>query len=109
MTPDRAQQDTPRSDDARVVPFRPRTSATAPGRDASEELNAADTSSDDFRHRMWVNIAGLACAALLTASGIWLASRISDLRQTQDCVLSGRRNCAPIAAVDGTSGPLRQH
>ena len=96
---------------ARVLPFRPRTSASAP-RPAvppSDTVEAAETAPDDFRHRMMVNAAGFAFAVLLTTAGIWLAFQISDLRQTQDCVLTGRRDCAPIVAVDKQSLPLRQH
>ena len=51
---------------------------------------------DDFRHRMLANIAALAFTIALTAVGIWLAMSIADLRKTQDCVLTGRRDCARI-------------
>src|SRR5437763_16619548 len=52
---------------------------------------------DDFRHRMLANVAGFAFTAALTAVGIWLAMSIADLRNTQDCVLRGRRECARIS------------
>jgi hypothetical protein len=52
---------------------------------------------DDFRHRMLANIAAFAFTIALTAIGIWLAMSIADLRNTQDCVLMGRRDCAPIS------------
>ncbi len=52
--------------------------------------------ADDFRHRMWVNTAALVFTFALIAAGIWLAVSIADMRKTQDCVLAGRRNCAPI-------------
>ena len=55
---------------------------------------------DDFRQRILANIAGLAFVVALTAIGIWLVVSIADLRQTQDCVLLGRRDCIHI-----TSGP----
>jgi hypothetical protein len=51
----------------------------------------------DFRHRMLANIAALAFTIALTAIGIWLAMSIADLRNTQDCVLMGRRDCARIS------------
>ena len=38
--------------------------------------------------------AGALLAVLL--AGVWLAIQIADLRKNQDCVLSGRRDCAPI-------------
>jgi hypothetical protein len=33
---------------------------------------------------------------LLVAIGVWLASSIAEMRRNQDCVLSGRRNCANV-------------
>jgi hypothetical protein len=46
---------------------------------------------------MLANIAAFAFTIALTAIGIWLAMSIADLRNTQDCVLMGRRDCAPIS------------
>jgi hypothetical protein len=51
---------------------------------------------DNYRHRMMVNLAGLAVTIVLATAGAWLAITIADLRKTQDCYLSGRRNCTPI-------------
>ncbi|CCD83793.1 conserved hypothetical protein [Bradyrhizobium sp. ORS 285] len=51
---------------------------------------------DDFRHRILANIAAIAFTIALTAIGIWLAMSIADLRKTQDCLLTGRRDCARI-------------
>jgi hypothetical protein len=34
--------------------------------------------------------------AALIAAGLWLADTMAEMRKNQDCVLSGRRNCAPI-------------
>jgi len=93
--------------DHRVVPFRP--PGAAPGRRwpsrspqppappaegfAKYEGGEAD---DDYRHRMLVNLAGLAVTVMLAVAGGWLAIQIAEMRKNQDCVLSGRRNCAPI-------------
>jgi len=33
---------------------------------------------------------------VLAVVGVWLVIQLADLRKNQDCVLSGRRNCAPI-------------
>ena len=52
---------------------------------------------DDFRHRMLANTAAFALTVALTAIGIWLAISIADLRNTQDCVLMGRRDCGRIS------------
>jgi hypothetical protein len=51
---------------------------------------------DDYRHRMLVNLAALVVTIFLAAAGVWLAVKLSDLRQAQDCLASGRRNCAAI-------------
>jgi hypothetical protein len=51
---------------------------------------------DDYRHRMMVNLAALAVTVMLAIAGGWLAMQIAEMRKNQDCVLSGRRNCAPI-------------
>ena len=51
---------------------------------------------DNYRHRMMVNLAALGFTAVLAVAGIWLVIQLADLRKNQDCVLSGRRNCAPI-------------
>ena len=96
----------------RVVPFRPRN---GPARRVTEggsppvplhrrEPAPLDLSRyeqpreqpDDFRHRILANIAAIAFTIALTAIGIWLAMSIADLRKTQDCVLTGRRDCARI-------------
>ena len=51
---------------------------------------------DNYRHRMMVNLAALGFTAVLAVAGIWLVIQLADLRKNQDCLLSGRRNCAPI-------------
>jgi hypothetical protein len=95
----------------RVLQFRPRTVAPAPGQrrilsDPIEEHGEANDLSryerdreepDDFRHRMLANIAAFAFTIALIAIGIWLAKSIADFRNTQDCILMGRRDCARIA------------
>lgn len=47
---------------------------------------------------MITNVAAIAFTAALTGIGIWLAMTLADLRNTQDCVLMGRRDCAHISA-----------
>jgi hypothetical protein len=96
---------------ASVVKFSPRTSNTRPGQQRSADSSPpheppangplaerSTTETDDFRHRMWANVAALVFTIALTAIGIWLATSIADMRQLQDCALTGRRFCAPIAA-----------
>ncbi len=52
--------------------------------------------NDDYRHRMIVNVAAFLFVMALIAAGLWLADTLAELRRNQDCVMSGRRNCAPI-------------
>ena len=90
------QQPIASQEEHRVIKFRPRTLAHAPGRREGTERDRAEP--DDFRHRMLANVAAFAFTVALTAVGIWLAMSIADLRKTQDCVLMGRRDCARISA-----------
>ena len=42
-------------------------------------------------------IAALIAVILIVAGGLWLSQRLRANAQIQDCVMSGRTNCAPIA------------
>ena len=98
-------------DDDRVVPFRPRPGTRQAPRGWRRLLGGAQRPAppvqglakyeggrgeDDYRHRMMVNLAALGFTAVLAIAGVWLVMQLADLRKNQDCVLSGRRNCAPI-------------
>jgi hypothetical protein len=107
----KTQQPIASKEEHRVLKFRPRATAHAPGRrgepalkqDVDREPNdlaryeQPRDEPDDFRRRMLANIAAFAFTVALTAVGIWLAMSIADLRKTQDCVLMGRRDCARIS------------
>jgi hypothetical protein len=90
--------------DHQVIPFRPRTSTSAPlpqtPRNEPEDLSAYERTRepDDYRHRMIMNVAAGIFTVALTSFGIWLALSIADLRKTTDCILIGRRDCAVIPA-----------
>jgi hypothetical protein len=58
----------------------------------------ARSEPDDYRRRMINNGLGLLACILLVAGGIWIANTMAEMRRNQDCVLAGRRNCAPIPA-----------
>ncbi len=103
MSSDHIQQ-TP--EEGRVIPFRPRRQAPqgwrwplrparhSPVKDLSKyEEGGAE---DDYRHRMKMNVLGLAVIVLLMATGAWLVTTLAEIRKNQDCYLSGQRNCAPI-------------
>jgi hypothetical protein len=90
-------------DQNRVVRFRPRvrrfdSNIPSGGRSPVEDIGKYERLSedDDYRHRMTMNAIALAACALLVAAGIWLANTITEMRKTQDCVLSGRHNCLPL-------------
>jgi hypothetical protein len=41
-------------------------------------------------------LVGLLVIALLVLAGLWLSNRLHSSASMQDCVSSGRTNCAPI-------------
>jgi hypothetical protein len=104
VTPDRSP---PTEDKGRIVRFRRRG---APGEwrwpkrnpphgdPPGDDLTKFEQSGpeDDYRHRMTINALGFLVTILLVIAGVWMADKITEMRKNQDCVLSGRRNCAPI-------------
>ncbi len=72
---------------------RPPGAGGAPAQDI-EPYDAGD--GDDYRHRMRANLAALAVVALLICCGYWLFNALAEWRNTEDCILSGRTNCARI-------------
>ncbi len=97
------------SENPQVLKFRPRTLAKPSASkdvqrdgDADGDLSRyerAKAQPDDYRHRMLTNLAAIVFTALLTGMGIWLAMKLADMRNTQDCVLMGRRDCAHISSL----------
>jgi hypothetical protein len=49
-------------------------------------------------------VAGLLLTLLLVLGGVLLVHVLSRTAKLQDCVMSGRTNCAPIAPSAGTGG-----
>ncbi|MDR3465354.1 MAG: hypothetical protein P4M07_05370 [Xanthobacteraceae bacterium] len=43
-------------------------------------------------------LVGLLITAVLVVVGWWLARELTSASKTQDCLMSGRTNCAPIDA-----------
>ena len=81
----------------RVVDFRSgRPVAPPPPVEDLAKYEGGGEYDDNYRHRMMVNIAALSFTAVLAIAAVWLVMQLADLRKNQDCVLSGRRNCAPI-------------
>lgn len=48
------------------------------------------------RDRRAANIFLLVGAVIFIGIGIWLANAMIDARKADECLASGRRNCAPI-------------
>ena len=49
-------------------------------------------------------MAGLVITVLLVVGGVLLVHVLNRTAKLQDCVMSGRTNCAPIASPAGTGG-----
>lgn len=105
MTPEpRRSEDDKDKERGRVVPFvRPGKRRGADPRPPQPESPVEDISKyaqedvpDDYRQRMINNVLVLAFCVVLVAIGVWLANGIAQMRKNQDCVLSGRRNCAEV-------------
>jgi hypothetical protein len=91
----------PSDDQQRVVNFRRGPAGTRPQPPAPtpvEDLAKYEghESPDDYRNRMIVNVAAFLFVAALIGAGLWLADTMARMRKDQDCVLSGRRGCAPV-------------
>jgi hypothetical protein len=56
----------------------------------------ATNDTEDYRHRMRTNAAAVLVVGLLIWCGYWLFDTLAEMRKTQDCILSGRTNCARI-------------
>jgi hypothetical protein len=87
-------------DDDRVVAFRRGGAPVHPGPQKSpvETLDKYEhpDEPDDYRHRMITNVLAFAFVAALIGAGLWLADTMASLRKKEDCVMSGRRGCAPV-------------
>lgn len=92
----------PQPDDerGRILPFqrhgqaRPRVPAEAPVEDVGKYARSEEP--DNYRQRMINNGLAFTFCIVLVAIGVWLATTIAEMRRNQDCVLSGRRNCAQL-------------
>jgi hypothetical protein len=97
-------------EDGVVIQFRPRAPAKPPaplsfaanndralrGSSVDDYGPQGPADADDYRRRMWMNLAAMVFTLMLTAVAVWLATTISDLRQAQDCLMVGRRDCSRL-------------
>jgi hypothetical protein len=113
--PIRTEEPVTRDEEHRVLQFRPRPlNRASHNREAPDNQRSQNrkpdvpepndlsryerdrSPPDDFHHRMLANAAASGLTAVLIAIGIWLAMSITELRNLQDCVLMGRRDCGRI-------------
>ena len=80
----------PRSRAPSVPPF-----GQSPVEGVDKYARAPDD-TEDYRHRMRTNAAAIIVVGLLIWCGYWLFDTLAEMRKTQDCILSGRTNCARI-------------
>ena len=91
----------PKDERGRILPFRRHGAGRpriAPPGAPVEDIGkyARDNEPDNYRQRMINNGLALTFCIVLIAIGVWLATTIAEMRRNQDCVLSGRRNCAQL-------------
>jgi hypothetical protein len=63
---------------------------------SSDDLEKPLTPEQEARDRRAANIFLLVAALVLVGIGVWLANAMVDARRADECMSSGRRNCAPI-------------
>jgi hypothetical protein len=62
---------------------------------AGPPQRVAPSDADDERSNPFNSFA-LVVLLVLVVGGLWLVFRLKDISAVQDCVWSGRRNCAPV-------------
>lgn len=104
--------DVPDNEKGRVLPFLRRgqlRTHNAPQATQGEPVEGVEkyavAEPDNYRQRMINNGLAFAFVLVLVAVGVWLADTIAEMRRNQDCVLSGRRNCAQVSVPP--TGPNR--
>lgn len=70
-----------------------------------EKYSRESGDQDDFSHRMKMNALAAVVLLVLIGGGMWIVDVMTQMRQNQDCVLSGRRNCTAIAQPAGSQVP----
>lgn len=88
-----------------VLPFQRRAGARSRATQATTQKTAIEDvgkyahneEPDNYRQRMINNGLAFIFCIVLVVTGVWLATTIAQMRKDQDCVLSGRRNCAPLS------------
>lgn len=55
-----------------------------------------DDDGGDDQRRSLMSLAALVFVILLVVGCVWLAKALSEHARLEDCLMSGRTNCAPI-------------
>jgi hypothetical protein len=76
-------------------PFPPSLRGPSPVEGVDKYARTPDD-TEEYRHRMRTNAAAIIVVGLLIWCGYWLFDTLAEMRKTQDCILSGRTNCAHI-------------
>jgi len=64
--------------------------------DQHQKDDRAEARRLEQRERMITNIVLLLIFAVLVGIGVWISNAMLDARRADECISSGRRNCAPI-------------
>jgi hypothetical protein len=74
--------------------------ASSPFVDMDDDQHQKDDRAEarrlEHRERTITNIVLLLIFAALVGIGVWLSNAMIDARHADECISSGRRNCAPI-------------
>jgi hypothetical protein len=82
----------------RRVAVQPPSGATGSSTETFDDLAQYEEEGAhiDYRRRMLMNVIAAMIVAALVGVGVWIADTIADMEKTQDCLMQGRQNCAPI-------------
>jgi hypothetical protein len=69
---------------------------TGAARSVVDDNKPREDEPESERERMTVNIVIAVFFILLVGAGVWLANAMVSVRKGEECVLSGRKNCADI-------------
>ena len=80
----------PQRDDENVIGFNKRAAEI-------KRMNQPKPDPEEEKRRTRSNVAALVFAALLVGLGWLLVKTLGENSKREDCLLSGRTNCSPIA------------
>ena len=63
-----------------------------------QSMNRSQNGDDDADQRRSSALIGLIIILALAIAGVWLVRELREKSALEDCLMSGRTNCAPIEA-----------